>query len=106
MKQKLLCAAAVAALLSIASGLVAASADRAERAFGKADKNGDGKVSKEEFAAVGSGKTDKAKADKAFARRDKNNDGFLSKEEFAAASTEKKKDGDSGTTEKKRKKDK
>lgn len=106
MNKKLVLTAAVAALLCVGSGLMAAAADRADRAFAKADKNGDGKVSKEEFAAAGSGKTDKARADKAFARRDKNNDGFLSKEEFAAASAEKKKDGDSGTTEKKRKKDK
>lgn len=106
MNKKLVLSAAMAALLSVASGLVAASADRAERAFAKADKNGDGKISKEEFAAIGSGKTDKSKADKVFARRDKNGDGSLSKEEFAAASADKKKDGDSGTTEKKRKKDK
>lgn len=106
MNKKLVLLAAAAALLSVPLALTAASADRAGRAFAKADKNGDGKISKEEFAAAGSGKTDKAKAEKAFARRDKDNDGFLSKEEFGAAAADKKKEGDTGTTEKKRKKDK
>ena len=52
-----------------------------EAAFKKLDKNSDGKVSKEEFAA---GAKDAAKADKAFAKKDKNGDGSLSLEEFKA----------------------
>ncbi len=107
MNKTLALGAAVAALFSLPAVLTAASADRGARAFAKADKNNDGKLNKEEFAAMGAGKTDQAKADKAFARRDKDNDGFLSKEEFAAAAAAaKKKDGDPGATEKKRKKDK
>lgn len=53
-----------------------------EAAFKKLDKNGDGKVSKEEFTAKAK---DAAKADKAFAKLDKNGDGFLTLEEFKGA---------------------
>jgi hypothetical protein len=59
-------------------------------AFAKKDKNGDGKLSKEEFTA---GAKDAAKAETQFAARDKDKDGSVSKEEFTAAGGKKKKDG-------------
>ena len=79
-------------LFAVAAALTclpfAARAADAEKAFAKADANGDGKVSKEEFVAMGKAKNDeaKAKAEKSFDRKDKNHDGFLSKEEFTATS--------------------
>lgn len=52
-----------------------------EEAFKKRDKNGDGKLSLDEF--VGKSTGDKAtKAQETFKKRDKNADGFLSQEEF------------------------
>ena len=52
-----------------------------EEAFKKADKNGDGKLSEEEFVGKRSGeKADKAK--EMFKKKDKDGDGFLSLEEF------------------------
>ncbi|HSG71349.1 MAG TPA: EF-hand domain-containing protein [Planctomycetaceae bacterium] len=58
--------------------------------FKRLDKDGDSKVTKEEFVA--SRKTDEAKktAETQFARRDKNKDGSLSLEEFTATPTKKK----------------
>jgi Ca2+-binding EF-hand superfamily protein len=57
-----------------------------ENLFKKLDANGDGKVSKEEFAkmaerAGGKGKGGKG-GDKLFGRLDGDNDGFISKDEF------------------------
>ena len=52
-----------------------------EELFKNADKNNDGKISKEEFVA---GKKDPAAAEKVFTSKDKDKDGFLSPEEFAA----------------------
>lgn len=51
--------------------------------FKKMDKNGDGKVSKDEF--VNSRKSDdaKKKAEGFFGKRDKNSDGFITKDELA-----------------------
>ena len=51
-------------------------------AFAKKDKNGDGKLSKEEFTA---GAKDAAKAEAQFTAKDKDKDGSVSKEEFTAA---------------------
>jgi Ca2+-binding EF-hand superfamily protein len=66
-----------------------------EELFKKLDTNGDGKLSKEEFAklaemrkkpgtdaAKGKGKNKGKGLDKLFSRLDTNNDGFLSLEEF------------------------
>ncbi len=51
--------------------------------FAKLDKNGDDKVSEEEFVGKKTGeKAEKAK--KAFARKDKDKDGSLTLEEFSA----------------------
>ena len=102
MKRYFTLLAAAAALISVSAAFGAASGDRNSRAFSKADKNGDGKISKEEFTSAAK---DASKAEKAFARRDKDHDGFLSKEEFGAATGDKK-DGDTSKTEKRRKKDK
>src|SRR5205823_2215076 len=59
---------------------------KAEALFDKADKNHDGKVSKEEFRKALGGipglKLGAAIADKLFARLDTNRDGFLTKEEI------------------------
>jgi len=52
--------------------------------FDKLDTNGDGKISKEEFAASPMAKRLAEKADAHFAKLDADSDGFLSKEEFAA----------------------
>lgn len=54
--------------------------------FAKKDKNGDGKLSKEEFTA---GAKDAAKSEAAFTAKDKDKDGSLSKEEFAAGGKKK-----------------
>lgn len=58
-----------------------AAGDKAEKRFKKLDKNGDGKLSVEEFVGKKTGKKAE-KAKKAFAKRDKNDDKFLSLEEF------------------------
>lgn len=57
--------------------------------FAKKDKNGDGKLSKEEFTA---GAKDAAKAEAQFTAKDKDKDGSVSKEEFTAAPAKKKKE--------------
>jgi EF hand len=59
-------------------------------AFAKMDKDGDGKVSKEEFMASPQAKKDATKAGESFTKRDKNSDGSLSKEEFMPAKKGKK----------------
>ncbi|MBL9185407.1 MAG: EF-hand domain-containing protein [Verrucomicrobiaceae bacterium] len=56
-----------------------------EAAFKKLDANGDGSISKEEWAASPQAKKDAAKAEKMFGAKDKDKDGKLSKEEFTAA---------------------
>jgi Ca2+-binding EF-hand superfamily protein len=58
-----------------------------EAMFKKADANGDGKVSKEEFLK---GAKDAAKKEAQFTAKDKDKDGSLSKEEFTAAGGKKK----------------
>ncbi|QIF06235.1 EF-hand domain-containing protein [Roseimicrobium sp. ORNL1] len=55
-------------------------------AFAKKDKDGNGKLSKEEFTANAK---DAAKAEKQFANKDKDKDGSVSKEEFTAAGPKK-----------------
>ena len=60
-----------------------------EEVFKKRDKDGDGKVSLEEF--VGKRKDEaKEKAEKQFKRKDKDSDGFLTLEEFKAKPKKKK----------------
>lgn len=54
--------------------------------FAKKDKDGNGKLSKEEFTANAK---DAAKAEKQFANKDKDKDGSVSKEEFTAAGPKK-----------------
>jgi Ca2+-binding EF-hand superfamily protein len=55
--------------------------------FAKKDKDGNGKVTKEEFLDKAK---DAAKAEKQFAAKDKDKDGSLTKEEFTAAGGKKK----------------
>lgn len=102
MKNLPLVAAAMAAF-TLATAVFAADDAKPNRAFSKADTNGDGKISEVEYVAAVKDKTDEAKAKTAFARRDRNKDGALSADEFKVAG--KKADGDK-PTEKKRKKDK
>jgi Ca2+-binding EF-hand superfamily protein len=52
--------------------------------FKSLDKDGDGKLSLDEFKA---GKTDAQQAEKSFKALDKDNDGALSKEEFGTPAT-------------------
>lgn len=54
-----------------------------EEMFKKADTNGDGTLSKDEFMATPRAQEDTERAEKAFGMRDKDKDGKLSKEEFA-----------------------
>ena len=56
----------------------------------RADSDGDGKISKDEFMATPGAKKDAAKAGESFTKKDKNSDGFLSKEEMAPAKKKKK----------------
>lgn len=59
-----------------------------EQRFSRLDKDGDKKLSKDEF--VGKKQDEKkAKAEKRFGRLDKDSDGFLSLEEFKAAGKKK-----------------
>jgi Ca2+-binding EF-hand superfamily protein len=53
-----------------------------EERFAALDKNGDKKLSKEEYLAQITDETKKEKGAMRFATADKNNDGFLSLEEF------------------------
>jgi opacity protein-like surface antigen len=102
MKNLPLVAAATAAL-TLATAVFAADNAKPNRAFSKADTNGDGKVSEAEYVAAVKDKTEETKAKTAFARRDANKDGALSADEFKVAG--KKSEGDK-PMEKKRKKDK
>ena len=52
----------------------------------KLDKDGDGKISAEEWKAIPSAKTDPAKNAESFKKLDKNGDGFLTPEELSAMS--------------------
>ena len=106
MNNKLLSLAASVALFSIP---FAANAAAVSKTFSKADKNGDGKLSKEEFVAMGKGKTEASKtetskAEAAFAKKDKDKDGFLSLEEFSATAADKKEGGAADTVKPKRRK--
>jgi Ca2+-binding EF-hand superfamily protein len=85
--------------LLLCSGLVLKAADEPkkgeakakaspEEMFKKLDKNGDGKLSKEEFIGKKEGEA-KEKAEKAFAAKDKDKDGFLTLEEFKAGGKKK-----------------
>jgi Ca2+-binding EF-hand superfamily protein len=79
----------VALLMSVSFGFAAEGNKKPDPAavFAKKDKDGDGKLSKEEFVANAK---DAAKAEEAFANRDKDKDGFVSKEEFLAKPAKKK----------------
>lgn len=103
--KKLPLVAAAAAALTLAAAVYAANDAKPNRAFSKADTNGDGKVSEAEYLAALKDKSNEAQAKgkTAFARRDKNKDGVLSADEFKVAG---KKGADDKPTEKKRKKDK
>lgn len=103
--KKLPLVAAAAAAFTLAAAVYAADDAKPNRAFSKADTNGDGKLSEAEYLASMKDKSDdaKAKAKTAFARRDKNKDGVLSADEFKVAG---KKGAGEKPAEKKRKKDK
>ena len=76
------------ALCVVGLGYSAASAQdkpkpTPEERFKKADKNGDGKVSEDEFVGKKTGEeADKAK--EIFKKKDKDGDGFLTLEEYSA----------------------
>ena len=82
MKQ-LLCVMLAAAMSFGASGIAVGAGKKKDQdaAFKKLDKNGDKKISLEEFVGKKTGEK-KTKAEKRFKKRDKNNDNFLSLEEF------------------------
>ena len=70
--------------------LFVASAAYAQRPFEKVDKDGDGKLTIEEF--LQGIKTEKHEGmSKTFAKRDKDGDGFLTADEFKSNSKKKKK---------------
>jgi Ca2+-binding EF-hand superfamily protein len=87
----------VAALIFVSTGPVDAAAKKnsLEDQFKKLDTNGDGKLSKDEFAKMGKGAKANAgnnkKTDKLFQKLDTNNDGFLSLDEFKKIGYAKKK---------------
>ena len=56
----------------------------------KLDKDGDGKVSAEEWKAIPTAKTDPAKAAESFKKLDKDGDGFVTLEEMAVVGGRKK----------------
>jgi Ca2+-binding EF-hand superfamily protein len=64
------------------------SAAPVPKQFHKLDKDGDGRLSLDEFKAVGK---DPAKREKRFRKLDTNNDGFVSADEFAAGMAARKK---------------
>jgi Ca2+-binding EF-hand superfamily protein len=53
--------------------------------FAKVDNDGDGKISKSEFEALGAGSTNVAQADSVFGKLDKDRDGSVSLAELASA---------------------
>jgi Ca2+-binding EF-hand superfamily protein len=59
-------------------------------AFAKMDKDGDGKLSKDEFLATAKDDAAKAKKEQQFTAKDKDKDGFVSKDEFLAKPEKKK----------------
>ena len=81
---------AAIALLAAGPAEAAKKGGTPEEQFKKLDKNGDNKVSREEFESGGDKKKNK-KAGKLFDKLDKNGDGSLSLDEFKAISELKKK---------------
>lgn len=81
---------AVAAVFGLLSGVAfAQDAGKAEARFKQLDKNGDGKLTLEEFKE---GSKDAGKAEGRFKRMDKDNDGNVTLEEYKAAAGKKKDD--------------
>ncbi|QDU64278.1 EF hand [Planctomycetes bacterium Pan216] len=92
--KKLVCLTTTAAMMLASAGFaIAADKEKKkidpEARFQKMDKNGDGKVSLDEFVGKRTGEK-KEKAEKAFAKRDKDGDGNLTKDEFMPAKKAKK----------------
>jgi hypothetical protein len=71
-----------------------------EEMFKKADTNGDGSISKEEFLATPRAKENAERAEKMFTAKDKDKDGKLTKEEFAARPDGGRKPGEGGDRKK------
>lgn len=81
---------ALAMLFGVVGTTIAADKPKAspEERFAKMDKNGDGKLSEDEFIGKKSGEmADKAKMQ--FKRLDKDGDGFVTLDEFKAAGKKK-----------------
>ncbi len=92
MLKKCLVLAAVAALFLPLLGTAQEKKGKTpEERFAALDKNGDKKLSKEEYVANAEGEK-KTKAETRFARMDKNSDGSLSLEEYKEGTMKKKKD--------------
>jgi len=97
MKTPLLTATALAVLIALPIAARAAEDDFAKtHPFATADKDGDKKISPDEYVAYVAPKTDAAAAKEKFAALDKDHDGYLSREEFRAGmgTKGKKKKGD------------
>ncbi len=77
--------AAFALLLGTVTAKAVKAADKptAEERFKKLDKDGDGKLTMEEYKGKKTGEKAEA-AEKDFKARDKDNDGFLTLDEFSA----------------------
>ncbi len=88
MKKLLVGAVVCVAVMGIVGSAFAEDAAKPKKkadpsaAFAKKDKNGDGKISVEEFIDKKEGKAAE-KATKSFAKKDKDGDGFLCKAEMA-----------------------
>lgn len=89
MKKFFVAALAAGLCLPFAIGAQEKKPQDPEAVFKRLDRNGDGKLSKEEFVGNLEGEK-KSKKENRFAQLDKNNDGFLSLEEFKAGMTKKK----------------